>query len=576
MLRGTGAENNRARADSLFGREFTTMKMGDYMTKIITMLTIMVILLMLVIELNAQNSMPLMQSFQGEWAESWYGVSLDAIDFNADGYDDLVIYSRGSVVPDHWPYVKVFFGGNTMDSEADLFRAGDFAGQVINNVMMNAGDLNGDGFDDLMISERYAYMVNDSLALRIFHGGPDADLVPDDSLNTAVINSHPAYEPIWRLGDVNGDGYDDLGLRHWFNTSTPDLAILLGGSFEIITVQPSVTTNRGQQINGVGDVNNDGYDDFVVAYAIRIQNVLTTFRYLYYGGNPINLDNRVLLRSLADDGEWMFPGAYNGGDFNGDGYDDFVYCNGNSWREYNKLRLGALDIMSSDEFALTVSTYQPNLMYIETKGTVHGDFNGDGYSDIAGSDYRSQLWHGNAGIWLGKPNPNGLYDLRLTPPDTSPFHQFGWSLAAGDFNGDGFCDLAVSAPNAQNSDPWYLGYVYIFTGNPQLTDTTVANDDECLPSASDSIRIRCYPNPLDSASGAIRYEIEGDLPANIESVVWTVHNIKGQIVHRQVSDRFDSQNKSGSLEPQRLVPGVYVISLRINGKRVSSGKITIR
>ncbi|MDD2231129.1 MAG: hypothetical protein PHY48_17220, partial [Candidatus Cloacimonetes bacterium] len=324
------------------------------------------------VNLYSQNNMPLMQTFVGEFAESWYGEKMDAIDFNADGYDDLVLFTHNSG-PDHWASIQLFLGGSNMDAEADLVREGSFAGQINNELMMNVGDVNGDGFDDLMTSERYAYMVNDSLALRIFYGGTNADLVPDDSLRTTAFDGRPDINPRWRLGDINGDGFDDLGIYHWVNHYWPDLAIMLGGSYEIITVQPYTTSIP--TIAGVGDVNNDGFDDYIVGYGLNTSDGLLTYRYLYYGGNPLNLDNRVLLRTWGLD-EWSYSGGYGAGDFNGDGYDDFVYSEGDSWRDNNKLRLGGLNIANTSEYTLNSPDYLPNLMSFEHQGIAYGDFNG--------------------------------------------------------------------------------------------------------------------------------------------------------------------------------------------------------
>ncbi len=544
----------------------------------VLLVTLVLSLLSITGLIHAQNSMPLLYSFEGPWAESWYGRKMAAIDLNADGYDDLLVFSGGSTTnPDDWTYYQLFWGGNAMSHEASLIKTGDFNGQVTIYVMMNAGDLNGDGYDDLMYSERYAYMANDSLAIRIVYGGPNADMTPDYTINTDYAPSpgRPRIDPQWRLGDINGDGYDDLGILHWNNGSYPDLAIMLGGSFQIITVKSSVSDNRIYQINGVGDVNNDGYDDFVVGYALRIDNVITTFRYLFFGGDPIDLDNPVLLRTLADNGAWNFPGAYKVGDFNGDGFDDFVYCNGDSWPEDNKLRYGAEDIMSSDEFTLLNIGTSPSLINMDWHDrVVYGDFNGDGYSDIAGANFKAYIYQGVAGFWLGGANPNTTCDLRIDRPSTSPYQQFGYYMAAGDFNGDGYCDVAISAPHALPAyDPVYKGYVYIFAGNSDLTDTTVSTDDYLQPPATENIKIKCYPNPFHAESPKISYEIEGELPSRIDSAIWTIHNIRGQVVHRQTADQ---PSKSGSLLPKKLSPGVYVVSLHINGQRISSSKITIR
>ena len=206
----------------------------------------------------------------------------------------------------------------------------------------------------------------------------------------------------------------------------------------------------------------------------------------------------------------------------------------------------------------------------------YGDFNGDGFSDLAGSDWGAFIWIGHAGIWLGKANPNGQYDLRISSPSSSPYHQFGWQLAAGDFNGDGFCDLAVSAPQSDSPNPRYNGYVYIFAGNAQLADTTVANEDQVLAPEQALFRMRYYPNPHSGDGSCISYEVEGKLSNYAEQVEFTIHNIKGQLIKQIDVEAGELRKGMGTITTPRLNSGVYIISLWLNGKKSNSEKIIIK
>jgi hypothetical protein len=549
--------------------------LGGIVRKLLQIIALALTLAFFVTISAAQNNMPLMQSFVGSVGNSWFGKEMATLDFNADGYCDLAVFSN-SGIDNSITRADLFYGGTVMDTIVDLSRVSQFLGQVCPFVFLNCGDINGDNYEDLMIMERYE-AVNDSCALRIFYGGPNADMIPDYTITTSMWSGYPKIMPGTCLGDVNGDGYDDMGILYWNSHYYPDLAILLGGTFQIITVKPFVDFQRRYSITGAGDVNNDGFDDYLVGYAIYTQNILTTYRYLYYGGNPINLNNRVLLRELADDGYWNFPGGYGIGDFNGDGFDDFIYCNGDSYRDNNKLRLGGTDIVSTTELTLHCHDMQPNLMDMERQGIAYGDFNGDGYSDVAGTDFEVITWTGNAGVWLGRAIPNGQYDLRITTPATSPFHQFGWQVDSGDFNGDGFCDLVISAPHSDDSiDPIYPGFVYIFAGNAQLADTTVGNDEEAEPTLQDKIRVRYYPNPGSSNIHEIHYEVEGKLPYQVLDASISLHNIKGQVVHHLDLDQKSLQSRKGTLSINKLKPGIYIATLDVNSTRVSAEKITIK
>ncbi|MDD2230327.1 MAG: T9SS type A sorting domain-containing protein, partial [Candidatus Cloacimonetes bacterium] len=135
---------------------------------------------------------------------------------------------------------------------------------------------------------------------------------------------------------------------------------------------------------------------------------------------------------------------------------------------------------------------------------------------------------------------------------------------------------ALSAPHSHNStDPIYIGYAYIFAGNAQLTDTTVANEDELNPPITQCIKMNFYPNPLDAHNQEIKYEIEGSIPEHVTSATLTIHNIKGQVVHRCNLDEGLIQRKMGAISTKPLAAGVYIISLDINGRQVSTQKISI-
>jgi hypothetical protein len=87
---------------------------------------------------------------------------------------------------------------------------------------------------------------------------------------------------------------------------------------------------------------------------------------------------------------------------------------------------------------------------------------------------------GSAFMWLGGANMNGTYDLRFFAPQGIS-EKFGWDKVAGDFNNDGFCDVAISQPWADPDPLRTPGRVHVYLGNAGLTDTTVNNSDDVLP-----------------------------------------------------------------------------------------------
>ncbi|MBP7309839.1 MAG: FG-GAP repeat protein, partial [Candidatus Cloacimonetes bacterium] len=199
--------------------------------------------------------------------------------------------------------------------------------------------------------------------------------------------------------------------------------------------------------------------------------------------------------------------------------------------------------------------------------------NGDGNSDLAGSDFRAFLWTGHAGIWLGNANPNGLFDLRISSPSSSPDQQFGMTLAAGDFNDDGYSDLAIAAPHSISSGALhYPGYVYIFGGNTQF----VTNEDLLSIPEPDSIEMNYYPNPINGKARQINFRVAGKMPDKIHEAEFTIHNIKGQKVERISYDITKLKSGEGVLNTSKLIPGVYLITLWVDGKAINREKIAIK
>ena len=523
--------------------------------------------------LQAQNSMPTMQTFFGQYEGSRLGESLSALDFNADGYDDLVIFASKQDI-NQLPAVNVYFGGVVLDTIPDLVWQCQYQYQISKSFIMACGDVNNDGFEDLMLNEYFPTSV-DSMMVHFCYGGPQPDLIPDHSIVIPRTSSYLELYILGAIGDVNNDGYNDFGCRSLLNFDSmhPRLEIMLGGIWQRVMIGDQ-SYRRWGTVTGVGDVNNDGIDDFIVGYASEVSEGLECYRYLYYGENNLDLDNRVLLYSTLSTDQY-FCGAFGVGDFNNDGYDDFIYCTGDSYMDGNKLRLGGPDITQTEEITLHSETYH-NLMSMDLTKPVWGDFNGDNCMDIAGANYEDSLWDGVVGLWLGKTTPNGDYDLRLLPPPTSPYHQFGKALAAGDFNGDGYDDLAVSAPFAQSGSTWYHGYVYVYSGNPQLQDTTVAMNDPINEDSYDALAIEFFPNPcIGSETVAVSFRINEITLQTQSRVKITLYNIKGQKSTIYTLTESDLKSKQGIIPIGDLATGVYIAICFIDDRKVSVKKLTV-
>jgi hypothetical protein len=227
-----------------------------------------------------------------------------------------------------------------------------------------------------------------------------------------------------------------------------------------------------------GDVNGDGYADFIVsAVAGSESDDMIAFAHLYLGGpNPSAADwnaatspHRIDLPGL--DSAFPYAGYYgdavsSAGDLNGDGYSDFVV--GAFYASTDTVGYGGIAhlYLGSPTPATADWTSTTHTQRIDLAGptqmnelgwaiTPVGDVDGDGYTDLLVGEVDNQdvSQYGGARLYLGDPDPsvtiwNGdapskRVDL-ITPEGA--YGRFGWSVAAaGDTDGDGYADFVIGA-----------------------------------------------------------------------------------------------------------------------------------
>ncbi len=166
-------------------------------------------------------------------------------DFNGDGRDDIVTFTRGS-------RADVIVALSTGSS---FVVAGTWHNYfAIGNEIPLVGDFNGDGRDDIVTFTR----------------GPNADVYVALSNGSAFVGSGLMWQPnfvadsaIPAVGDFNGDGRDDIAVFTRGNTADALVALSIGTAFVAVGTWHSVLA-PGSQIPAVGDHNNDGRDDIAV------------------------------------------------------------------------------------------------------------------------------------------------------------------------------------------------------------------------------------------------------------------------------------------------------------------------
>ena len=395
-----------------------------------------------------------------------------------------------------------------------------------------AGDVNGDGYADVIVGAFGAGTTPNAAAIRkgrayLYLGSSNGlTNIPSATLNDP--NTTPTNDQfgtsVAGTGDVNGDGYADVivgaqGASTTDNAGHSDngRAYLYLGSSNGLSSTPSATLNDpntttpaydyfGISVAGAGDVNADGYADVIVgaAYASTTLNAAGTGNgraYLYLGSSNglTNIPSATLNDPNTTPTNDQFGTSVAGtGDVNGDGYADVIVGaqgasttdnagHSDNGRAY--LYLGSSNGLSSTPSA---TLNDPNSIssqdYFGASVAGAGDVNGDGYADViigafgaATTPNTTGTDNGRAYLYLG--SSSGLVDTpsaTLNDPNTvSTQDYFGISaVGAGDVNGDGYGDVIIGANQAAtttNAAATNAGQAYLYLGSSNgLTGTPSA------------------------------------------------------------------------------------------------------
>lgn len=409
-------------------------------------------------------------------------------DINGDGNDDVIVGARNYETDGNTGAAFIYFGSGTdiVDTPATIIlsveNTTDFGDQV-----SAAGDVNGDGYMDVLVSAYNDAIVPFLEAVYVFHGtATGIETTP------AVVLEAESIETLFgstisAAGDLNGDGYDDIVIGepeyYWFGYFEWDgRANVYYGSPSGLSSEPSVIleindpgSEFGSAVSGAGDVNGDGYDDLVVGAKSHDTPTTNTGGIFIYYGSPTGIATTPDVICSGDHiGIFFGWSVADAGDVNGDGFDDIVagapfypYYQGATYIFYGS----ASGI--NPEMPQIVKLNIPNARMGESVSTA-GDVNADGYDDIivGGTSYNSSK--GAAWIHLGGPLGVDTIPYQLITDD-QPGTNLGISVAtAGDVNNDGFADVIVGAPS----------YDYIFTSNDDYIYGSYAGAAFVVPGAT--------------------------------------------------------------------------------------------
>jgi len=494
---------------------------------------------------------------QGDSAHDLAGWSVsEAGDVNGDGIDDLIVgaptgipgFRLGEVSPSAVGESYVIYGQAGTRGMLDLSTLSASQGFVIRgqtnkanltgHSVSSAGDVNGDGIDDLIVGDPHgddgapqageAYVIYGQT-------GASRGLLEVRTLSASqgfviqgfVQESNTGWS-VSSAGDVNGDGLDDLlvGQRKWNNPSVPGEAYVIYGqagssrgridlstlsSSQGFTIQGGNGEVFGHSVSSAGDVNGDGIDDLIVgAQGGNDGGTDAGEAYVIYGqaGTRGRIDATTLSPSqgfvIQGDtaGDLLGECVSSAGDVNGDGIGDLIVSaprgddGGRDAAEAyviygqtgtSRGRLDLTTLSASQGFVIQGEDIGAAMSgYGGLQVSSAGDVNGDGIGDLlVGSPYVDDggIEAGQAYVIYGQSGTSrGRLDLTTLAPsqgfiiqgDAAGDFAGGSVSAAGDVNGDGLDDLIVGAPygddGGTNAGEAYVVYGFRNTSTvPTLT-----------------------------------------------------------------------------------------------------------
>lgn len=517
-------------------------------------------------------------------------------DLNDDGYNDIVVgdftSSAGGLEAGR---NYVYFTGSQVDDIPDIVVTGTADGQWC-GMPQRAGDMNGDGRDDLAIgapgygSERGRVFL--------FWGGPgftgDVSSADADVKFTGV----DPYAPDWLgfdiepLGDVNRDGLDDLFVCTGPNAS---LAYVFFGDSTLSGVVPASNADITFDVSplltyklGAGDLDGDSQADFVLG------------SFNYGGAVYVFLGDSTLADTTltAEDADVTILDVGNtnfgitlacNGDFDGDGLNDLAV--GAAWWDYPADDDGAVlvfygrstwpdTMLATDaDWIIEGDEGDAGLAQLYTS-PVFGDQDGDGCDDlivlghawndgaraqlgraylfVGGSARRSGLnytWEAEH-IWTGPQPAAGFGKGGAWIPDVIPGSTGAFAFGA-----------------TANWKPDPPGKAYVFDAG-QGWASPPGGAKATAPRAAEALLLPCHPNPFDSRT-SVRFE----LPARL-GVSLAVYDVAGRLVRELVTDdmprgrhvvHWDRITNDGA----RVPSGVYFVRLKTDEGEASRKVVVI-
>lgn len=416
-----------------------------------------------------------------------YGYSVSSAgDVNGDGFDDVIIGAPGYLVGGVRTGAALVFLGrpNGLATTAHQVLSNGINGSYFGFAVSSAGDVNGDGYDDVIVGAPHIHVTNGyDGAAYLYLGSADG------------LSASPAWQKIGLqgdsefgfavsgAGDVNHDGFNDViigapaytqeqnheGIVYLFLGNADGLGDTPAWSYQ----SDHAGAQLGYSVSEAGDLNRDGYADIAAgaphfdASPTELNNGLA----LVFFGAEGGLQAAPAWQALGSRAEaWFGYALDSAGDVDGNGCTDLIigapgYNLGLANSGAAFLFYNGLSGLAPYAGWMIVGSQEGARFGTAVAGV--GDADLDGFADVGvGAPYHAfdQPQEGAVFVYRGGPAGAALDSSWHASGDKAET-EFGLSAAsAGDVNGDGQADLAVGAPIYKRDERVVMGQAYVFHG----------------------------------------------------------------------------------------------------------------
>lgn len=362
-----------------------------------------------------------LHTFLGAVPETWLGTSVSgAGDVNADGFDDVIIGSpRQAPFPGILPGIVEVFSGLDGSLLHSFIQPPPLARTNFGVRVSGAGDVNADGYDDVIVSGNTLFLqVQNQGRVYVYSGFDGSTLMTLDGFPSQIGFGASVSD----AGDLNTDGFDDILVgayqsNHAYAFSGAD------GSLMYTWSHPNQINGFGFSMSRAGDVNNDGCEDVIIGFPYLAQR--TGLAQVFSG-----MDGQVIYTFIGNPNSEFGYSVDTAGDVNGDGYDDLVV--GAPTNIGNGVQVGRVSVFSGiDGNLIAVFNGLHVFDYMGSTVATAGDTNGDGLDDIV---VGAPGWDNNGidtgAVWILAAGPQPVVNFETEGP-WPHFLDLQWQPAGG-------------------------------------------------------------------------------------------------------------------------------------------------